>query len=86
MDENLSLADVLSQVAAEYLSRGDEPGMLTGFVFVGEVIGSDGSTYPVVARPDTQSLTQSLGLSTLASEWFRDDAFRAFSNIWGDED
>jgi hypothetical protein len=50
------------------------------------VIGSDGSTYPVVARPDTQSLTQSLGLATLASEWFRDDAFRAFSNIWTEDE
>ena len=78
MDENLTPADVVLRALSDFYATAENPGMVTSFVVIAETARANGDVSVIVAAPDTQPYTQTLGLIGFGEEWVRDDMRTSF--------
>lgn len=67
-DEN-SLDSIVQKAVSDFLAETGR-GMLTSFIFSGQVISEDGGSMNLIVYPETQGVSSSLGLSLYAENTF----------------
>lgn len=80
MSEGKTLGKVVSETIENYLAE-NGGGFLTGFLFVAETVQADGQPALRVVTPGEQAPHRSLGLTSFAHEWVKDDVARMFDAL-----